>query len=88
MQTNYANHNPDLTLWIYEEGEWREAFLRDWMVESLITDEAEGNKVMRVTCKYAPNAMSRNDDNFPILLANMTLNIFSHYMSMKTIKNS
>ena len=31
-QANYANHNADLILWIYEKDEWREAFLRDWMV--------------------------------------------------------
>ena len=24
-KSNYANHNDDLILWIYEEDEWREA---------------------------------------------------------------
>ena len=38
-RTNYANHNVDLLLWIYEKDEWREALLRDWMVECLISDE-------------------------------------------------
>ena len=85
---NYANQNADLILWIYEKDEWREALLRDWMVERLITTEAEGKKVMRAICKYALNAMNINDDNCPILLAKNAFNIFSHYMSMKTSKNS
>ena len=58
------------------------------MVERLITAKAEGKKAMRATCKDAINAMNRNDDNCPILLAKMTFNIFSHYMSMKRSKNS
>ena len=29
MQENYANHNVDLILWIYDKDEWREASLRD-----------------------------------------------------------
>ena len=85
-RTNYANHHAYLILWIYEKGEWREALLRDWMVERLITAKAEGKKAMRATCKDAINAMNRNDDNCPILLAKMTFNILSHYMSMKKVR--
>ena len=88
MQTNYANHNADLTLWIYEKDEWREGLLRDWMVESLITAKSEVKKLMSAICKDVLNEMSRNDDNCPILLEKMALNIFSHYMPMKKSKNS
>ena len=42
---------------------------------------------MRATCKDALKAINRNDDNFPILLEKMTFNLFSHYKSMKKIKN-
>ena len=48
-QAKYANHNADLILWIYEKDEWREALLRDWMVERLVTAEAEGRKAIRAT---------------------------------------
>ena len=82
-QANYANQNADLILWIYEKDEWREALLRDWMVERLITAEAEGKESMRAASKDALNAINRNDDNCPILLKKMTFNLFSHYMSMK-----
>ena len=86
-QANYANHNADLILWIYEKGEWREALLRDWMVERLITAEAEGKKAMRSTCKDALNAININDDKCPILLERTTLNIFSYYTSIKRVIN-
>ena len=82
-QANYANHNADLILWIYEKDEWREALLRNWMVERLINAEAEGMKSMRATCKYLLNAININDDNCPTLLEKMTFNLLSHYMSMK-----
>ena len=87
-QENYANHNVDLILWIYEKDEWREALLRDWMIERLITIEAEGKKAIRATCKSALKEISINYDNCPILLEKMTFNLFSHYMSMKKSKNS
>ena len=32
-QGNYANHNIDLVLWMYERDEWREELMGDWMVE-------------------------------------------------------
>ena len=86
-QANYANHNADLILWIYEKGEWRETLLREWMVECLITAEAEGKKAMRATCKDALNAININDDKCPILLERMTLNIFSYYMSIEKVIN-
>ena len=43
-QENYANYNSDLILWNYEKNEWRKASIRDWMVEHLITAEAESKK--------------------------------------------
>ena len=87
-RTNYANHNADLILWIYKNYGWREWLFRDWMVELLITDETEWMKAMCATCKDALNAMNRNYDNCPILLAKLTFNIFSHYMLMKKGNNS
>ena len=87
-QANYANHNADLILWIYEKDEWRKALRRYWMVERLVTAKAEGNKSMRATCNDAINAININDYNCPILLNKMTFNIFSHYMSMGKNENS
>ena len=55
----------------------------DRMVEGLITVEAEGKKAMRATCKYVLKVINTNDDNFPILLAKMTFNLFYHYKSIK-----
>ena len=57
------------------------------MVERLITVESEGKKAMRATCKDAINAMNINCDDCPILLAKMTFNIFSHYVSMEKVRN-
>ena len=88
MQENYANHNSDLILWIYEKDEWREVLLRDWVVERLINYEAAGKKAMRATCKDSLKAINRNNDNCPIIMDKMTFNIFSNYMSMKKCKNS
>ena len=88
MQENYANHNSDLILWIYEKDEWREVLLRDWIVERLITSEAEGKKAMRATCKDSLKAINRNNDNCPILMEKITFNLFSNYMSIKKGKNS
>ena len=31
-QGNYANHNVDLIIWIYDREEWREELLRECMV--------------------------------------------------------
>ena len=45
-QSNYANKNSELILCINNNDEWREEFLRYWMVERLITAEAEENKAM------------------------------------------
>ena len=43
-QGNYANHNVDLIIWIYEREEWRKELLRYWMVEWLISAEEKGKK--------------------------------------------
>ena len=51
-QENYANHNADLILWIYEKYEYREALVRYCMVERLIPEEAEGKKAIRATCDW------------------------------------
>ena len=82
-QENYANHNSDLILWIYENYEWREALVRYFMDECLITDKAEVKKAIRATCKDALKAINRNDDNCPILLEKMTFNLFYHYIPIK-----
>ena len=43
-QGNYANHNVDLVLWMYEREEWKEELMRYWMVERLIYSEENGKK--------------------------------------------
>ena len=58
------------------------------MVERLITDEAEGMKAMRATCKDVLKVININHDNCPILQEKMTSNLLSHYMSMEKSKNS
>ena len=43
-QGNYAYHNVDLVLWVYDREEWREELMRDWMVERLIAVKEKGEK--------------------------------------------
>ena len=43
-QGNYAYHNVEPVLWIYERDEWREELLRDWMVERLFAADKKGKK--------------------------------------------
>ena len=42
---------------------------------------------MSATCKAALKAMTRNDDDCPIIPDKIKFNIFSHYMLMKKGKN-
>ena len=84
-QSKNEHQNADLILWIYVKYEWREAFLRDCMVERFITFKAEGGKVMRDICKDALKAINRNGDNWPILLEKMTFNLLSHYTTIKKL---
>ena len=86
-QGNYINHNMDLILWIYDKEDWREEFLKDWMVERLNEVEDNGRKVMREICKEALKAINRSDDNCTIVLVKMTFNIFSHYIQPRKAKN-
>ena len=83
---NYAYHNVNLVLWIYEREEQREELRRDWMVECLITANNKGKKEMRATCKDAQEEVNRSDENCPIVIEKLTFNVFSHYMSTKKIK--
>ena len=69
-QDNYAYHNVDLFLWIYEGEEWREELLIDWMVEHLIAAEDKGRKERCATCKAALEEVSRSDKNCPIMIEN------------------
>ena len=87
-QDNYANHNIDLILWLYEKEDLREELLKDFMVERLNAAEEKGRKEMRASCKAALNAMNKSDDNCPIVLEKMTFNLFSDYMSTKKSKKS
>ena len=41
---------------------------------------------MRGTCKSALEEVNKSDDNCPIGLNKITLNVFSHYMSTKKSK--
>ena len=87
-KVNYAQHNMDLILWIYESDQWREELLKDWMVEKLVAAEQNGRRAMRETCKAALKKINRSDDNCPIVIEKLTFNIFSHYMSTKKSKRS
>ena len=44
--------------------------------------------MMSATCKAALKAMTRNDDDCPIIPDKIKFNIFSHYMLMKKGNNS
>ena len=87
-QCNYAYHNVDLVLWIYQRQEWGEELMRDWMVDSLIYAKQKGNKETRDTCKSYMKEVNRSNNNCPVVLEKLILNIFSHYMSTKNSKNS
>ena len=56
------------------------------MVERLIATEEKGKKEKRDTCKADLEDINRSDDNWPIVLENITFNIFSDYMSTKKSK--
>ena len=56
------------------------------MVERLVNAKDEGKKAMRDTCKTAIKEINRNDYNCPSLLDTITINIFSHYMSIKKLR--
>ena len=58
------------------------------MVEGHITDEDEGKKAIRATCKYELKEINRNDDDCPSLLEKTTFNLFSHYIPIKKSKSS
>ena len=62
--------------------------MRDWMVERLIAAEEKGKKETRANCKAALEEVNKSDENCPIVLEKMTLNVFSHYMSTKNSKKS
>ena len=62
--------------------------LKDWMVGRLNTVEHEGRKAMRATCKEALKGINKSDENCPIVLEQMSFNIFFHYMSTKNRKKS
>ena len=85
-QGNYANHNMELIIWIFEEEQWREELLRDWMVERLHVAAQSGKKEVRAVCKAALKAVNRSDDNCPLVLEKMTFNIFSQYVNQKEQK--
>ena len=87
-QGNYAYHNVDLILWIYEREKWREELPRDWIMERLIAAEERGEKETRDTCEAALEGVNKRDDKCPIVLEKMTFNFFSHYMSTKKSKKS
>ena len=85
-QGNYAYHNVDLLLWIYEREECREELLRGWMVERIIAAKEKGKKEMCATCKAALKEFNKIDDNCPIVLDRMEFNVFYYYISTKRSK--
>ena len=58
------------------------------MVDRPIADKEKGKKETSATCKATLEKFNKSDDNYPIVLEKMTLNIFSHYLSTKKSKNS
>ena len=65
-QVNYANHNVDLILWIYEREEWREELLRYSMVERLISAEDNRKNETHANCKYALEEVKKSTTTAPL----------------------
>ena len=58
------------------------------MVEILISNEENKKKETCDTCKAALEEVNRSNDNFPLVLEKLTLNVFSHYILTKKSKES
>ena len=93
---SYRNNNIILMLWLYDNEEYREDVLRDWMVEKLdratSSDQAtngtrRSRPAVREVCRKALDNINRADDNCPILLNKLTFNLFSHYLTTRKNKN-
>ena len=94
--TSYRNNNIILILWLYDNEEYREDVLRDWMVERLdratSSDQAtngtrRSRPAVREVCRKALDDINKADDNCPILLNKLTFNLFSHYLTQRKNKN-
>ena len=89
-ESKYKNDNKASILWLYDNQYLREEFLQNCFVTKLVEKEAidentKGCKNMRAICNLALDGMNKIDSNSPIILQNITLNIFSHYLT--TIQN-
>ena len=77
-------------MWIYNNQYLIEEFLQDWFLTQLIEKEAidlntKGRNNMRAICKLFLDGMNKTDSDYPIILQNITFNLFSHYLT--TIRN-
>ena len=90
-ESKYKNDNTTFILWLYDNQELREEFIQDWFVTQLIDKEAidattKGCKNMRAICKLAIDTMKKTDSNSPIILQEITFNLFSHYLTTRPNK--
>jgi hypothetical protein len=82
LSMNYAGQNAVLALFCHDNDEWRDHLLESWLVERLAKFPTLTKKK-----KYAKEcflACSREDDNCPFILWNLTFVHFSNFLSTRT----
>ena len=52
----------------------------------MINGNTKGRKNMRAMYKLPPDGMNKTDSNSPIILQNITFNLFSHYLTTRRNK--
>ena len=78
-------------MWLYKNKDLGEEFLQDWFVTQLIEKEAidkntKGRKNKRAICNLALGGTNKTDSSSPIILQNITFNLFSHYLTTRQNK--
>ena len=85
----YTNEIIRFLLWIYDEEESiRSLLLEEWFIIKLdwasIQDNGSTSRsVMTKVCRTAVEAINKASHNCPIILASLTFNIFSHYLTTR-----
>ena len=79
-------------LWIYDNNSIKELLLEEWFHIKLDGTQIQDirNKkrpAMRDVCKVALDYMNQASNNCPIILALLTFNIFSHYLTTRRKQN-
>ena len=72
-ESKYKNDNTTFILWLYDNQNIIEGFLQ----KELIHANTKGRKNMRAICKLAIDGMNKTDINYPIILQNITFNLFT-----------